>query len=278
MKQLTIYALSFLISTSLLAKDPIYASNKTKEIIQKMIEAHGGMEAWKNANTFSYDNTMFSSSLGEVPFWVSEVTIDKKTRRVYQDWPIHQSSMSYNGKEAWSVDWKIGNAPKFEALFFYYFLNLPWLTQDSNVTLGEVTKIKHAAFENEVYVIDMGFTEKPAVGKTKKDRYKLYIDSNSYLLIGYEYKIGYGYMLDLFRFPADKELFGPMFRINKSFTTVDGLIYPNIMETSNTDQTQVYGNHAIYNYSHTIPFDETRMNKPSNAVMDESSYLRKSEQ
>jgi hypothetical protein len=270
--------LALLLSFSVLlglANGPKYGSNESKEIIRKMIDAHGGYAKWEKKKTFSYDNIMFSEQLPGTPFWISKATIEKETRRVYMDWPIHQSTMTYDGEKAWSVDWKIGNPPKFEALFFYYFLNLPWLTQDDNVKISDAKRIKHAAFENEVYVLDMTFKEKPAVGKTAKDNYKLYVDSESYLLVGYEYSIGYGYMLDLFGFPEDKDLFGPMFRVNNSFTTVDGLVYPNLMQTSNLEQTQVYGYHSVINYSLNEPFDKKRLEQPSNAVIDTSTDKRK---
>ncbi|MEO9801635.1 MAG: hypothetical protein ABJF04_00235 [Reichenbachiella sp.] len=263
-------------STHLMAvSEPEYATAETREVVLKMIEAHGGLEKWRNSKSFSFQNIMFSSSLGERPFWINEVTVDPKTRRVYQNWLSHDATMASDGNETWSENWKIGNAPKFEALFFYYFLNLPWLTQDSNVTLSEAKKIKHDSFENEVYVIEMGFSEKPAMGKTKNDTYKLYIDAESYLLVGYEYSIGYGYMLDLFGFPPEKNLFGPMFRINDSFTAIDGLIYPNLMHTGNTDMTKVYGNHAIVKYSLDNKFDNSRMKKSSNSIVDTSSDKRK---
>ena len=49
----------------------------------------------------------------------------------------------------------------------------------------------------------MTFTEKPAVGKTAQDSYKLYIDPDTYLLQGYEYIIGFGPMLDLMDVPDE---------------------------------------------------------------------------
>ena len=66
----------------------------------------------------------------------------------------------------------------------------------------------------------MSFSEKPAVGKTKEDTYKLYIDSKNFLLMVYEYTISYGYMLDLFKFPKGQNVFGPMFRVHSGFTKV----------------------------------------------------------
>ena len=273
MKQISALIVILLASMGTFAQSE-YTSKETTQIVNKMMDAHGGLEKWRKTKTFSFDNIMFSDLLPDQKMWVNKVTVDHKTRRVYQKWSLHNATMAFDGKKAWSVNWKVGNPPKFEALFFYYFLNLPWITLDENVKLSNAKRIKHKAFKNEVFVIDMSFREKPAVGKTKIDSYKLYIDSKTYLLGGYEYMLGYGHMLDLMELPADKKLFGPMFRINDSFTNVDGLIYPNRMHTGNLDQTQVYGYHAILNYSLTNKFDENKMKMPKNAVVDKSSAIR----
>ena len=275
MKTFLSMLITVVFTLSINAQKGKYASAKTNEVINKMMNAHGGYKAWKKTKTFSFDNIMYSKSLGKLPFWVNKVTVNQKTRQVYQEWPLHEAKMAYDGKKTWALDWKIGNSPKFEALFFYYFLNLPWITQDDNVKLSEAIKMKHKAFENEVYVVDMTFTEKPAVGKTATDTYKLYIDSKNYLLVGYEYTIAYGYMLDLMRLPKDKKFFGPMFRVHKSFAKVNGLVYPTFMVTGNTEQTQVYGEHVIFNYSLTKPFDRSKLKMPAKAILDPTSEFRK---
>ena len=66
-----------------------------------------------------------------------------------------------------------------------------------------------------------------------------------------------------------------MFRINDSFTNIDGLIYPNMMHTGNLDQTRTYGNHIILNYDLTKKFDENKTKMPKNAVIDTSNHLGK---
>lgn len=45
-----------------------------------MINAHGGLKKWKAAETFSFQNIMFNSSLQGLPFWINEVAVDQKTR------------------------------------------------------------------------------------------------------------------------------------------------------------------------------------------------------
>lgn len=252
-----------------------YASKESKEIIEKMITAHGGMEKWKNLETLTFTSTMHSKSLGFLRFWIKNQTVDMKTRRSYQDWPLVGAQITFDGKEAWSVNWRLGNPPNHQHSVYYYYINLPWLTQDDNVTLGEVKKIKHQAFKNEVFKIKMSFTESPTLGKSEKDTYTLFIDSKTFLLNGYEYTVGYGALLDVLKTPKNKEFFGPVLRINNYTGDVNGLKFPMLMTTNSLDLKDQYGDHAIYNYKINESFDESRMIKPKNAIVDNSKDIRK---
>ncbi len=251
-----------------------YASKETKEVIGKMINAHGGYEQWKKLKTLSFTNSMYSESLGFVRFWVANQTIDMQTRRSYQDWPLFGSQMAYDGKEVWATNWRTGNPPNHQHSVYYYYVNLPWLTQDDNVRLGDVTKLKHPAFKNEVYKIKMSFTESPTIGKSEKDIFILYIDSETHLLNGYEYTVGYGPLLDVLQVPKAKDFFGPMLRINTYTGDANGLKFPMLMTTKSLDLKQQYGDHAIYDYNLNGEFDEQRMIKPENAVVDNSKDVR----
>jgi hypothetical protein len=153
-------------------------------------------------------------------------------------------------------------------------VNLPWLTQDNNVKLGEVTKLKHDAFKNEVYKIKMTFTESATHGKSVRDTFTLYIDSETHLLNGYEYTVGYGPLLDVLKIPKTQEVFGPVLRINTYTDAVNGLKFPMLMTTKSADLKQQYGDHALYNYIINLEFDEKRIIKPANAVVDNSKDTR----
>lgn len=251
-----------------------YASKETKEVIGKMVNAHGGYEQWKNLKTLSFTNSMYSESLGFVRFWVADQTIDMQTRRSYQDWPLFGSQMTYDGKEVWATNWRTGNPPNHQHSVYYYYVNLPWLTQDDNVRLGDVTKLKHPAFKNEVYKVKMSFTESPTIGKSEKDIFILYIDSETHLLNGYEYTVSYGPLLDVLKVPKTEEFFGPMLRINTYTGDANGLKFPMLMTTKSADLKQQYGDHAIYDYNINGEFDEQRMIKPANAVVDNSKDAR----
>ncbi len=274
-KLLSLTITCLMISGILEAKGPKYASADTKDVIEKMIMAHGGYEKWEALETMSFTTAMHSESLGFLRFWVNDQVVEMDTRRSYQDWPLVGSKMSFDGDEVWSVDWRVGNPPSHQHSVFFYYLNLPWLTQDDHVVLGEVALVDHKAFDNQVYKVKMSYTEAPTVGKSVKDTYTLYIDSKSYLLAGYEYTVGYGPMLDIMGMPKDQEVFGPMLRKNNYQADIEGLKYPVLFTTHDADFTTQYGDHAIYNVNMNLKFDESRMIKPEKAVIDPALDVRK---
>ncbi|NIR65810.1 MAG: hypothetical protein GWN61_16390, partial [candidate division Zixibacteria bacterium] len=128
-------------------------------------------------------------------------------------------------------------------------------------------------FDKDYITVTMEYSGDPGIGKTQKDSYKLYIDPDTYLLQGYEYVIGYGQMLELMKIP-EGQLIGPMLRIHDKLTEVDGLVVPTKMHTMAPDGSATFGYHVLINYAFDQKFDETRMNPPSDAVVDNSSASR----
>lgn len=259
---------------------PRYASPKAKNVIERMVQAHGGLRKWQEARTLSYDNIFFNPYAKDMqwpsPWWVSHEVVDLQKRRAYHDWQLDQAKLAFDGDKVWTVGWKSGNMPKMQAMSFFYFATLPFLTQDANVSLDEPGTGKIPGSDKQYVTVLMKFTEKPTAGKTIKDSYKLYIDPDTHLLQAYEYHIGFGAMLDAMSLPPGQETFGPMLRIHDRFTTVDGLILPAEMHTLPPDGSTTYGNHVLFNYSLSEKFDESRMKMPAGAKVDDSSDLRAS--
>jgi hypothetical protein len=251
---------------------PDYASPETKEVIEMMIEAHGGMDIWRTAPTLSYVHEMVDPNKPD-DSWLSHEVIEQGRRRLYQDWPLDGAVLVYDGDETWTVDWSKPNQPKMMALFFFYFVNLPWVTQDDNVQLGKPERSSLPGLDKEFYSILMSFRGKPAPGKTAEDSFRLFIDPDTYRLRGYEYVMGYGAMLDGMGVPPG-QLFGPMLRIHQAFVEVDGLVFPAEMRTMPPDGSVIYGHHVISNHSLHKKWDESRMRKPGKAVIDMSSDQR----
>lgn len=259
----------------LAAKGPKYASKETREVVEKMIDAHGGYDQWASIKTLSFSNAMYSESLGLLRFWIHDQVVDMQNRRSYQDWPVVGSKLSFDGEQVWTENWRVGNPPGHQQSVFFYYLNLPWLTQDDHVMLSDTELITHKAFDNDVYVVEMGYEKSPTVGKSAKDRYKLYIDSQTYLLVGYEYVIGYGPLLDVMGIPKEQEVFGPVFRKNNYFGDINGLKFPLLFTTHDPELTTQYGDHAVYDVRIDEEFDESRMIAPPHAVVDPAVDERK---
>ena len=54
---------------------PKYASEETKETIEKMINAHGGYDKWLALETQTFTTAMHSESLGFLRFWINSFRI-----------------------------------------------------------------------------------------------------------------------------------------------------------------------------------------------------------
>jgi hypothetical protein len=264
-----IFVLAILVSPTILAA-PQYASEETRDVIGKMLKAHGGLERWQSAPSISFDAVMHNNFHGKTEFawWVQNETIDQKTRQVYQDWTLDGATLGYDGNEVWTQGWNRPNPPTMMVHFFYYFVNLPWLTQDEGVTLGEPKAFTWPEANKELIEISMNFTKAPGPGKTAKDYFVLYIDPISYRLFGYQYGIGYRPFLDLVNMPEGQETFGPLWRIITKYSEVDGLVFPSAFRTMPEADARIVGNHVILNIDVSKPFDYEKAKRPADGVID----------
>jgi hypothetical protein len=246
---------------------PTYATDETQEVIEKMLDAHGGIERWRAAPSIQFDDIMHNPYHGpeEFAWWAAHEVIDQKTRQVYQSWPMDDATIGYDGKQVWSENWKKGNPSASMVHFFYYFVNLVWLTQDDNVLLSEVTRFDWPKLADNLYRVEMRFDEAPGIGKSYKDFYVLYIDPTTYRLVGYQYANGYQPLLDIMNMPEGKEVFGPLWRLITRYEEVGGLLFPSAFRTMPGPDERIVGNHLIMNIDVSQPFDYQRAEKPDGA-------------
>lgn len=228
-----------------------------RKLAQRMIEAHGGMDAWQKAPSVRFEDR-FQPSEGE---GFSTTIVEQGSRRACIDMPESGARMAWDGEKAWSLNWKSGAPPRFMALLNYYFLNLPWLTQDPGVVLGEPGKAKLRDETIEYTTLRMTFED--GIGDTPKDYYELYIHPETHRLRACEYIVTYRSLL-----PPGVDATPPHILVFDEFTTVSGLLVP----TSYTiyDGDKVYASCEIRNWSFTQPFDAKRVAMPAGAVLDES--------
>jgi len=259
-----------LTSPTLLAA-PQYASEETRRVIGNMLDAHGGLERWQSAPSISYDAVMHNNYHGknEFAWWVQHEVIDQKTRQVYQHWPLDGAHLGYDGNEVWTQNWNRSNPPTMMVHFFYYFVNLPWLTQDEGVILGEPQTFTWPEINKELIEVSMTFSEAPGPGKTEKDYFVLYIDPDTWRLFGYQYGIGYQRFLDLVNMPEGQATFGPLWRIITKYSEVDGLVFPSAFRTMPEPNARIVGNHVILNIDTSSVFDLEKPKRPEGGMLDQ---------
>ena len=229
-------------------------------IVIGMIEAHGGMAAWRAAPTVSFEDE-FSAPNGFST--VSRVMVDQKRRRAYIDFPGTDMSLAWNGKEAWSMNWKQPYPPRFLALLNYYFVDLPWLTMDPGVRLSEPETTTMWDDSTEYASVRMTFA--PGTGDTPKDQYRLYIDPKTKRLKACAYVVTYRALLPD---SVDSTPEHPL--VYEDFTTVNGLVVPT-KYTIYMAPGQPIAMCSIRDWSFGRPFDESRMSRPAEAAMDSTT-------
>jgi hypothetical protein len=245
-------ALSLLLPAAALAQD-------TPEIVQRMIEAHGGMKAWRSAATVSFRDSILAA--GAPSALVTQVTVHQQTRRSYIDFPGTDMSLTWDGEKAWGMNWKESMPPpRFLALLDFYFACLPWLTQDPGVILTEEGTARLWDDPTEYRTVRMTFGQ--GVGDTPDDYYILYIHPDTHMLRACEYIVTYQAIL-----PEGMEATPPHILVYEDFETVNWLQVPTRYTTYQVDHS-LYARCWIRDWSFKKPFDGSRMRMPEGAEID----------
>jgi hypothetical protein len=244
------------------------------DLAQKLIEAHGGMKAWNDATILHFEHKMVppTSPGAEEDAWLSVETIEAGSRRVYQSWPLDDAVVVFDGEEVWSTGWKRANPPKFMVHLAYYFLCLPFLTQDPGVNLEYTGMGRFPTAEKDYHQLRVTFDA--GIGDSPDDYYVIFVDPVNYQMRGTEFVVTYGPMLDLFHVPADVTFIGPLFKVYEEVGEFDGLVMPVRYKTFTPDGT-MYGDHWVSDYRFRGEFDDMLMKKPTDAVVDTSTNERK---
>jgi hypothetical protein len=258
-----LYAVVILLVAAILATEAtaVTGDSRSIEIANRMIEAHGGLDPWKNAPTVSFTDEMIPAGM---PAGLrGEVTVEQSRRRVYIEYPSMNMRLGWDGQQAWGENWSVPYPPRFLAQLNYYFLNLPWLTMDDGVVLGAPGSEK--LWDDPVEYITIRMEFESGVGDTPDDYYVLYIHPENYLLKGCRYIVTYQALL-----PEGVESTPEHVLVFDRFQTVEGLVVPIHYSIYELDGTP-YATCAIEDWSFSKPFDESKATAPEGAVIDRST-------
>lgn len=256
---------------------PQYASAESQEIIEKMVQAHGGLTAWRSAPSVRFDSHL-KVNFGEdnwVSFW-EEACVDPASRCAYAVLPNPDGTsgqIAFDGTRAWSAGDLRGIAqapPRFTAWRNFYLFNLPWMTQDEGVILSEPREGTMPIDDQTLILVDMTF--ETGTGDTPRDYYTLYIDPETYRIHAAEYVMTYAAFMQ----PGKTESPPSVFVWDET-ETVEGLeVLTRYTVYWSGDGSVAVKDGEITNWSFSGSFDESRLEMPENATLDESSPIQSS--
>lgn len=153
-------------------------SRNYPEALQKVFEAHGGIEAWATQRTLSYE--MPKNKGKEIH------TLDLKSRKDRIDAP--NFSMGFDGREVWlSKD----AAYEGDAVFYHnlmsYFYAMPFILGDKGINYEGTEDL---VFEGKSYP-GIRISYDSGVGTSPKDEYYLHFDKDSNQMSWLGYTVTY---------------------------------------------------------------------------------------
>jgi hypothetical protein len=233
-------------------------ASEARDVVARMVKAHGGLDAWRNAPAVSFTDRFVMPDGSETS---SRVIVEQGRRRSTLDVLGSDAHMAWDGEKAWSVDWDQDLPPRFLAQLDYYFLNLVWLTQDPGVHLAHEGRRSVRGSGTEYHLVRMTFGE--GVGDTPEDYYLLFVDPDTHRLHGCEYIVTYAPIL-----PEGVKTTPPHELIYDEWAEVDGLLVPL--------RYTIYAGAAVYaeafatDWDFEARFDPASVRMPEGAVIDRS--------
>jgi hypothetical protein len=257
------------------SSDPFSGRSAAPEVLtraRRVVAAHGGIEAWQSASTLRYTQSLFIPG-DSIPWVATETVENTPIHRLYQDWSSHGGSLTWDGREVWTVDWGLPNPPRLMPFLNYYALVTPWLTLDPEAVLeaGEPAVIPgegDTLYETLTVRLPADQTRPPTAGY-----YRMYLDPEDGRMRAMAYTVTYGPLLDAMGLPPEVTEMGPIIHVYESYESVGGLLLPTQYRTVGPDAVR-YGDHRVEGWRIDAEFDERRMSKPAQAVVDSTPHSR----
>jgi len=145
----------------------------------------------------------------------------------------------------------------------FYLFNVPWLTQDSGVILGEPGKATIPNDTKEYITIPMNF--EGDTGDTPGDTYVLYIDPDTYRLKATEYGMTFKSMLPEGTKTSPHSVF-----VWEETARVDGLVVLTSYNVYWKENGGLVTVGDVSNWAFDRPFDEAKMKMPADGTPDGS--------
>lgn len=150
------------------------------EALNKVFDAHGGLQHWKEQRTLSYVlPNPENPETHTVDLWSRKDRIDTE-----------QFSMGYDGNEIWLLDPE--GSYKGDAVFYhnlmFYFYGMPFLLADDGIVYGVTDDL---IFEGKSYP-GIHISYNSGVGVSSEDEYYIHFDPETHQMAWLGYTVTYG--------------------------------------------------------------------------------------
>ncbi|MCY4673041.1 MAG: hypothetical protein OXD43_04625 [Bacteroidetes bacterium] len=227
-------------------------------MVLRAIEAHGGLDAWHNAETSAY-------IWGFVGGTRTRLVAHNRTRQVYHDILAlageavqDGAQMAWDGSDAWIYpDSLMGMAnPRFMTTTGYYFQSIPFVLADPGLHYEALAPALLDSIEHQMVRV----TFEDGIGDAYGDHYTLYIHPETYMVSALRYRSTFGRGR-----PTIDENMRETLLYYKDYVTVDGLTTPTRFEgygfSEGAKGNQYYSAESS-EHSFSAPFDTTRLVMP----------------
>lgn len=156
------------------------ATKKYPKNLQKIFDAHGGIDNWNNAQTLVYELVKLAAT--------EKHTTDlhsRKTRLEGKNFTI-----GYDGKDVWLAQKDTtafkGSARFYHNLYFYFYA-MPFVLGDDGITYNETKSLSYEDVLYPGYKISYGDT----IGDSPEDNYFIYYNPETYQMEWLGYTVTY---------------------------------------------------------------------------------------
>lgn len=265
---LSFTANSTLAGEGLFKGKPLYADENAKTLVEDLIKAHGGAEAWKDVEALKFSiitKVIIPGTPTPQPPRYSTETVNLQTGAAYLDWPFWGSEIIFDGQKVHSKQWPLPLPPGFFSHLTFSFLTLPWLTQADGVRIGEIREKTLPGRGNQSLVIRLEF-EGPNPN-IPGNYYDLFINPETKLVEGVEFNITHPGMV-----AVDAQPIGPNYHIFLEHYRVGNAVIPAYYESYGSgaaNNVDVGAIHIIFDVEAGEVFDATRLEVEEGFVADE---------
>lgn len=191
-------------------------------LLQRAIDAHGGMRAWAAAGTLAFDFDYVVVGKPEARRY-SRSRVDMKSRRAVQVelGTDADATLGWDGKEAWiRPDAEaFPSDPRFWATTPFYFVGLPWVLADDGAQVAQLPDEVVAATGIDQPLPTLKVTYEAGVGDAPDDFYVLHLRPDDGRIAAVRYIVSYP------DFHPDGGHSPEKLLVWSEMTTVDGLTF-----------------------------------------------------